>query len=62
MKIGYADDLETRLKQLNRAETIPFAFRAYATYQVDKRLTDKTLHELIDSLNPELRAIDNFDG
>ena len=41
VKIGYANDLERRLRQLNRAETIPFAFRAYAVYEVDKELTDK---------------------
>ena len=62
VKIGYATDLEERLKQLNRSETIPFAFRAYAIYEVDKALTDKELHKLIDRLNPELRAIDEFDG
>ena len=62
VKIGYASNLEKRLKQLNRAETIPFAFRAYAIYEVDKELTDKNLHELIDALNPDLRAIETFDG
>ena len=62
VKIGYATNLEKRLKQLNRSETIPFAFRAYAIYQVDKPLTDKELHKLIDRLNPDLRTIDNFDG
>ena len=62
VKIGYATNLEKRLKQLNRSETIPFAFRAYAIYEVDKPLTDKELHKLIDRLNPDLRTIDNFDG
>ena len=62
VKIGYASDLEKRLKQLNRSETIPYAFRAYAIYEVDKALTDKELHKLTDKLNPELRAIDEFDG
>ena len=62
VKIGYAANLERRLKQLNRSETIPFAFRAYAIYEVDKPLTDKELHKLIDRLNPDLRTIDNFDG
>lgn len=62
VKIGYASNLEKRLKQLNRSETIPYAFRAYAIYEVDKALTDKELHKLIDKLNPELRTIDNFDG
>ena len=62
VKIGYATNLEKRLKQLNRSETIPYAFRAYAIYEVDKPLTDKELHKLIDRLNPDLRTIDNFDG
>ena len=62
VKIGYATDIEKRLKQLNRSETIPFAFRAYAIYEVDKSLTDKELHKLIDNLNPDLRTIENYDG
>lgn len=62
IKIGYADNIEKRLKQLNRSETIPFAFRVYATYDVDTRLTDKDLHRLIDQLNPDLRTIETFDG
>ncbi len=62
VKIGYANDIEKRLKQLNRSETIPYAFRVYAIYETDNRLTDKELHRLIDNLNPDLRTIDNFDG
>ncbi len=62
IKIGYATDIEKRLKQLNRSETIPFAFRVYAVYEVDSALTDKELHKLIDSLNPDLRTIETFDG
>lgn len=27
VKIGYGDNMENRLKQLNRSECIPFAFR-----------------------------------
>ena len=62
VKIGYAHDLEKRLNQLNRSETIPFAFRAHAIYEVASELTDKELHKLIDSLNPNLRTIETFDG
>lgn len=62
VKIGFATDIEKRLKQLNRSETIPFAFRVYATYDVDSNLTDKELHKLIDQLNPDLRTIETFDG
>ena len=62
VKIGYAQDLEKRLKQLNRSETIPYAFRAYAVYDVESKLTDKVLHAIIDGINPNLRTIENFDG
>lgn len=62
VKIGYADNVESRLKQLNNSECIPFAFRIYATYEVEERLTDLKLHQLIDQLNPNLRSIDNIDG
>lgn len=62
VKIGYAHNIEKRLKQLNRSETVPFAFRVYAVYAVNSELTDKELHKLIDSLNPDLRTIETFDG
>ncbi len=29
VKIGYADDVKRRLKELNRSECTPFAFRLY---------------------------------
>lgn len=62
IKIGYADDIESRLKQLNNSECTPFAFRVYATYEVDSRLSDLKIHSIIDKLNPDLRSIDNFNG
>ena len=62
VKIGYADNVDSRLKQLNNSECIPFAFRIYATYEVEERLTDLKLHALIDQLNPNLRSIDNVNG
>ena len=62
VKIGYADDVNQRLAQLNRSECIPFAFRLYAYYKVPARLTDLKLHAMIDKLNPNLRAIDDFNG
>ena len=62
VKIGYADDVKERLKQLNRSECIPFAFRIYATYEVDSRLSDIKIHAIIDKLNPNLRSIDTFEG
>ena len=62
VKIGYADDLQKRLRQLNRSECLPFAFRAYCTYEVEGRLKDQEVHALIDNINPDLRAIETFDG
>lgn len=62
VKIGYADDVEERVKQLNRSECIPFAFRVYATYEVSERLSDLKIHNIIDKLNKGLRSIDNIDG
>ena len=54
--------MDSRLKQLNNSECIPLAFRIYATYEVEERLTDLKLHALIDQLNPNLRSIDNVGG
>ena len=51
VKIGCADDIDKRLKQLNRSECIPFAFRVYATYEVNSRLSDLKLHTIIDKLS-----------
>ncbi len=62
VKIGYADDVERRLKQLNRSECTPFAFRVFATYQVNSRLSDKKIHEIIDKLNPDLRSIETVEN
>lgn len=62
VKIGYADDISKRLKELNRSECIPYAFRVYAVYEVDERLKDLAIHKMIDNLNPNLRAIETFDG
>ncbi len=62
VKIGYADNVEERLKDLNRSECIPFAFRVYAIYEVNSRLSDVKIHSIIDKLNPNLRSIENFNG
>lgn len=62
VKIGYADDIDKRLKQLNHSECTPFAFRVYATYEVNSRLSDLKIHAIIDKLNPNLRSIENFNG
>ena len=56
VKIGYADNVEARVRQLNNSEAVPFSFHIYATFDVTERLTDKKLHNFIDTLNPELRS------
>ena len=62
VKIGYANDVEKRIKDLNQSECVPFGFRLYASYDVERRLEDLKIHEMIDRLNPNLRSIDNING
>lgn len=62
VKIGFASDVEKRVQQLNHSSSVPFAFRVYAVYETENALTDKELHKLIDTLNPDLRAIETFAG
>ena len=62
VKIGYAADVKQRLDELNRSTAVPFAFRVYATYEVDSALSDKKLHTILDKLNPELRSQEEVDG
>ncbi len=62
VKIGYADNVDERVAQLNRTECTPFAFRKYAVLHVASRLADKKVHNLIDKFKPELRAKENVNG
>ena len=62
VKIGYATDVKQRLNELNRSTAVPFAFRVYATYEVDSALSDKKIHSILDKLNPELRSTEELDG
>ena len=62
VKIGYATDVKQRLDELNRSSAVPFAFRVYATYEVDSALSDKKLHSILDKLDPELRSQEEVDG
>lgn len=62
VKIGYATDVQQRLDELNRSTAVPFAFRVYATYEVDSALSDKKLHSILDKLNPDLRSTEEIDG
>ena len=56
VKIGFATNVQQRLNDLNRSTAIPFAFRCYATYEVDSVLSDKKLHNILDKLDPDLRS------
>jgi len=62
VKIGYATDVKQHLDDLNRSTAVPFAFRIYATYEVDSALSDKKLHSILDKLNPDLRSTEDVDG
>ena len=62
VKIEYADDINERLDILNSSTAVLFAFRAYATYEVENKLDDKKVHKLIDTINPELRSVENING
>ncbi len=62
VKIGYATDVKQRLNDLNRSTAVPFAFRIYATYEVDSKLSDVKLHSILDKLNPDLRSREDVNG
>lgn len=60
VKIGYTENLEQRLKSLYNT-SVPTPFEVYATYEVPASagIADKSLHHLIQKLNPELRLTAN---
>ena len=60
VKFGYTKDVEGRRKELSNS-SVPYSFRLYATYDVECSLCDKDLYDLIDTLNPELRATEEDD-
>ena len=60
VKIGFANDVSEKIKQLNRCECVPFAFRLYATYLVDEPMSDTLVHQLLDKINPNLHSIHTF--
>lgn len=62
VKIGYADNVQDRVNLLNRNPGLPYSFRIYATYDVNERLEDLKVHNMIDRLNPNLRCQEMIDG
>ena len=59
VKIGYADNVQARMKSLNHNSGLPDPFHCYAVYKVRKRLQDQALHSLIDGLDPSIRHSKN---
>lgn len=58
VKIGYAENVEQRVKQLN-GTNLPFQYEIYATYEVNSKLSDKAIHKIIEELNPKLKLTPN---
>ncbi len=60
IKIGYTENVQQRLRTLYNT-SIPTPFEVYATYEVPASagIADKSLHKLIEKLNPELKLKDN---
>lgn len=62
IKIGYAEDVERRVKELSRT-AVPKDFQVYCTYEIPRmqgvKDPDKLVHDLIQAVNPELRITKN---
>ena len=57
VKIGVTDnDVYKRAKELSSASGVMFDFEVYGYYETPAKLGDKSLHKIIDGLNPELRV------
>ena len=64
VKIGRTTDLKARVRALNNSDCLPFSFRVYATYKVDKDLdiVERAIHNLIDKIDYDLRAREEVDS
>ncbi len=62
IKIGYAEDVEKRVKELS-GTSVPLPYEIYCTYEIPRiqgvKDPDKLLHDLITKLNPSLRISPN---
>jgi predicted transport protein len=60
IKIGFATDLERRVKELSNT-SVPIPYKIYATYEIplSQKMADKALHSVIHKLNPTLKIRDN---
>lgn len=62
IKIGYAEDVDKRVKELS-GTAVPLPYEVYCTYEIPRikgvKDHDKSVHDLIQSLNPNLRISQN---
>ena len=59
IKIGYSVDVERRVKDLS-GSGLPYDYEIYCTYEIPaSQKSDKSLHRLIQMLNPSLRITPN---
>ena len=62
IKIGYAEDVERRVKELSNT-SVPLPYEVYCTYEIPRikgtKDPDKILHDIIGKLNPNLRISQN---
>ncbi len=62
IKIGYAEDVEKRVKELSNT-SVPLPYEVYCTYEIPRikgvKDPDKILHDIITKLNPSLRISQN---
>lgn len=62
IKIGYAEDVDKRVKELS-GTAVPLPYEVYCTYEIPRikgvKDPDKLVHDLIQSLNPDLRISQN---
>lgn len=59
IKIGYSVDVERRVKDLS-GSGLPYDYEIYCTYEIPaSQKADKSLHRLIQMLNPSLRITPN---
>lgn len=65
VKIGMTErnDIERRLRELNAPSNIPLSYRCYAVYEAeDPGEVEKHIHNLIDQIDPTLRARERMDN
>lgn len=60
-KVGITDDLDVRIKRLNRPEIIPTPFEVYATCETGSDMSDKRLLMMLETLG-HVEPIEDFDG